>query len=292
MAREDTQYTADELELMNSGEKATQAAPAEETPPAEAAAEEQAAPAEAAAAPAEAPADAPAAEEPAASEPFIPQFDGTGPENYDEAKKALRAEKTDIRAKWSAGELSDEEYAQAEAGVEDKLEQLQAEYLTAQALTKANEQIKQQQARETLNSIAAAAKGQGIDYADEGLASLFDARMKAVAAEESFKGKPFGEIAAEAHRRVADLFGKTQASPAPTPAPTPAPAAAKAPAAPRPQIPPSLGNMPAAAAQPVANDLASQIAAIDDPDLAEAKLASLPPAQRNALLRSTMATTR
>lgn len=289
MAREDTQYTADELELMRGDKPAAtpETPPADEPAQAAADVDPDAAPAEAAAEPAaEALAAEPAAD--AAPEPFIPKFDGTGPENYDEAKKALRAEKTDLRAKWSAGDLSDEEYAQAEATIEDKLEALQGEYLTAQALTRANQQIEAQQAQATLSQIAAAAKGQGIDYADEGIAALFDTKMRGVAAEEAFKGKAFAEVAAEAHRRVAELFGKTAA---PAPAPATGKAAGTPPAA-RAAIPQTLSNLPAAAAQPLSQDLVSQLAAIEDPDMAEAKFASLSPAQRNALGRSTMAPTR
>lgn len=291
MAREDTQYTADELELMRGDKPAAtpEAPPADEPAQAAADVDPDAAPADAADEPAaEALAAEPAAD--AAPEPFIPKFDGTGPENYDEAKKALRAEKTDLRAKWSAGDLSDEEYAQAEATIEDKLEALQGEYLTAQALTRANQQIEAQQAKATLNRIATDAKEQGIDYADEGIAALFDTKMRGVATEEAFKGKEFAEIAAEAHRRVAELFGKT-AAPAPAPAPATGKAAGTPPAA-RAAIPQTLSNLPAAAAQPLSQDLVSQLAAIEDPDMAEAKFASLSPAQRNALGRSTMAPTR
>lgn len=282
---QDTQFTADELALMNGTAEPDQDTSTDDTPAVAVAEnddedqpEGDTAPAEAAPAAAD---EAPASDEPAAAEPFIPKFDATGPENYDEAKKAIRDEKTALRAKWSSGDLTDEQFAEAEAAVEDKMEALQAEFLTSQALARANQQIQAQQATQTLNAIATQAKAQGIDYADEGLAILFDAKMKAVKADQAFAGKDFADIAAEAHKRVASLLGKDKQQPTGT-------KADGAPPAERVRIPPTLSGMPAAAAMPVGQDLAAQLDAIDDPDQLEARWASLPTAQRNAMLRSTL----
>ena len=122
---------------------------------------------------------------------------------------------------------------------------------------------------------------QGIDYQDEGLAILFDAKLKAVKADQAFAGKGFAEVAAEAHNRVASLLGKDKPQPTGTKADGTKPAE-------RTQIPPTLSGLPAAAAMPVGQDLAAQLDAIDDPDLLETKWASLPSAQRNAMLRATL----
>lgn len=282
----DTQFTADELALMNGTAEPDQDAGTDDTPAVAVAEnddedqpEGDTAPAEAA--PAAADEAAPASDEPAAAEPFIPKFDATGPENYDEAKKAIRAEKLELRTKWSSGDMTDEQFAEAEAAVEDKMEALQAEFLTSQALARANQQIQAQKATQTLNAIAIQAKAQGIDYADEGLAILFDAKMKAVKADQAFAGKHFADIAAEAHKRVASLLGKDKPQPTGTKADGTKPAE-------RVQIPPTLSGLPAAAAMPVGQDLAAQLDAIDDPDQLEARWASLPTAQRNAMLRSTL----
>ena len=53
-------------------------------------------------------------------------------------------------------------------------------------------------------------------------------------------------------------------------------------------IPPTLGGMPQASANPVSNDAATAIVSMDDPDQAEAALASMPAAQRTELLRATI----
>lgn len=223
--------------------------------------------------------DQPAEQE--APEPFIPKFDATGPENYAEAKAALRQEKIEARQKWGTGDLSDDEFAKVEAAIDDRIEALQAEYLTAQALARANQQIQAQQQRETLAGIAAAAKRDGIDYADEALAIVYDTKLKAVKADEAFKGKSFAEIAQEAHARVAKLFGKGTTPATGTPADGTKPNA-------RANLPQTLGNLPAAAAPVLGDDLSQQFDAIDDPDLAEARWASMTAAQRNAMLRASL----
>lgn len=292
MARTDDQFTADELELMRgesapaqpepSPEALADAAMANEDPPADTATNTPAA------AEGETPADASLSSNDSEGQPegFIPQFDGTVPQGYDEQKKAIREEKLALRSKWSNGELSDEEWAAQEASLDDKYEALQAEYLTAQALQKANEQIAAQQQRETLQKLAKSAKAVGIDYSDPGLGSLFDNRLSMVASEEAFKGKPFEQIAAEANRRVLELFGKT--AKAADAAVEPNPKGKGAPVNERANIPPTLGQMPAAAAQPVNSNLDEMLATIDDPDILEAKWAALPTQQRSAVLRSTL----
>lgn len=227
--------------------------------------------------------DEPAAdadEAPASPEPFIPQFDATGPENYDEAKKAIRQERSEARQKWSMGELSDEQFAQVEATLEDRLEALQSEHLTAQALAKANAQIQAQQQRQTLEAIATKAKADGIDYADEGVAILYDTKLRQVLADAAFQGKPFSEQAAEAHARVAKLFGKATTPAAGTQADGAKPSE-------RSKVPPTLAQLPAAAAPNMGHDPAADDLG-DDPELAEARWAQMPTAKRNAVLRASL----
>jgi len=291
MKLQDTQYTADELALLNgeelpsdtaeagsaqaTGEEGTEAEAGNANEGQEAGStethEQQAATPETKAA------DEPA-EQPQA---FVPQFDATGPENYPEAKAALRQEKIDARQKWSTGDLTDEDFAKVEAAIDDRMEALQAEFLTAQALQRANQQIQAQQQRETLASIAAAAKKDGIDYGDEALAIVYDSKLKAVKSDEAFKGKSFAEIAQEAHARVAKLFGKATTPATGTPSDGTKPNA-------RANLPQTLGNLPAAAAPTLGDDLSQQFDAIEDPDLAEARWAAMSAAQRQAMLRASL----
>lgn len=215
------------------------------------------------------------------SEGFVPKFQADAPANYEDQKKALRTEKAELRQKWSSGELSDEEWSAQESALEDKYEALRDQYLTAQALQKANEQIQAQQQQDTLRRLAADAKKLGIDYSDRATASVFDIRLNEVAQDPAFQGKSFDVLAAEANRRTLEMFGKVPG------ANTVPPKAQGTPPPQRAKIPPTLANMPAAASQPV-SDETDAILNTDDPDLAEARWASLPTQKRSAMLRSTL----
>jgi hypothetical protein len=292
----DEQFTPDELEMM--GASSASAASANPPPSDEALADAavaapddgvangdhtEAADATAADASEQAAADATAESEP---QPFVPQFDGSAPADYEQQRKAIREEKAQLRAKWSSGELSDDEWAQQEIAIDDRYEALREQYLVAQALDKANKQIQEQQQRETLQNLANVAKRAGVDYADPGIAALFDNRLNAVAAEDGFKGKPFAEIAAEANKRVLSLFGKAAAAPAQQTQQPGAKTGTKP--SMRDTIPQTLANLPAAAAPQTGSDIDDQLAAIDDPDVLEARWAAMPASQRSAMLRSTL----
>lgn len=289
MRVQDTQYTEDELALMRGeSELPSEARASDDTPPvaanaevndpdlaAESATDDAPASAEAEAAAPEAEAEAdPQAEAPA---PF--QFDGSLPADYDAQKQALRAEKAELRAKWTSGDLSDDEFAEAEAKWEDKYEALQAEFLTAQALAKANAQIVAQENTKILRNIATEAAKQGIDYSDEAVAMVYDQKLAQVKNDPAFKDKPFAQVAAEAHARVSKLFGKATTPPTDTKADGAKPNE-------RNRIPQTLANMPAAAPSNVGDSMEDDLG--DDPDVAEARWAQMPTAKRQAVLRSTL----
>jgi hypothetical protein len=207
------------------------------------------------------------------------QFDGTLPADYSTQKQALRDEKAELRKQWSNGDLSDEDFAAAEAKWEDKYEALQASYLTAQALATANAQIVAQENTKVLRGIAAEAAKQGIDYADDSVAMVYDQKLTQVRNDPAFKDKTFAQVATEAHSRVAKLFGKATTPPTDTKADGAKPAE-------RTKIPQTLANMPAAAASNPGQDLEDDLG--DDPDIAEARWAQMPTSKRSAVLRSTL----
>lgn len=289
MKLQDTQYTDDELALMRGDDNLPSEAGNDDAPLPASAKNDLTDPdlaaegADDAPASAEADADTPAdtsAPEPQAEAPPPFQFDGTPPADYAAQKQALRAEKSELRTQWSNGDLSDEEFAAKEAEWDDKYEALQADYLTAQALAKANAQIVAQENQKTLRSIANAASKQGIDYADEAVAMVYDQKLAQVRGDDEFKGKSFAEQAAEAHSRVAKLFGKATTQSTETKADGARPDKRSA-------IPPTLAGMPSAGASNLNADPASDDLG-DDPDIAEAKWAQMPTSKRSALLRSTL----
>jgi len=278
MKLQDTQYAEDELALMR-GEDIAEVA----DEPAQAAAGDDTDDTEADTGNTDTESNTPANTEPVADTPKAEapfQFDGTLPEDYDAKKQALRAEKKDLRTQWSNGDLSDEEFAAKESEWDDKYEALQSDYLTAQALAKANAQIVARESQKTLQAIADAAAKQGIDYSDNALAMVYDQKLAQVKAEDGFKGKSFAEQAAEAHARVAKLFGKATTTPSDI-------KADGAKASDRTKIPTTLGSLPAAAAANLTDDATIDDLG-DDPDLAEAKWSQMPTSKRSAVLRATL----
>lgn len=286
MRVQDTQYTEDELALMR-GEELPSDAATDDAPLPASAKNDLTDPdleGEGAEVQADAPAsdDAPTAEvaaeiEAEAQAPF--QFDGTPPADYAAQKQALRDEKAALRTQWSNGDLSDEEFAAKEAEWDDKYEALQADYLTSQALAKANAQIVAQENTKVLRGIATEAAKQGIDYSDESVAMVYDQKLAQVKNDPAFKDKPFAQVAAEAHARVSKLFGKATTPPTDTKADGTKPNE-------RTRIPQTLANMPAAAPSNVGDSLEDDLG--DDPDVAEARWAQMPTAKRQAVLRSTL----
>lgn len=240
---------------------------------------------------AEAKPDAEAETEAAAAEPAKPAVEASQAYEVADTKaiadqrKTLRAEKAGIEAKWASGELSDEDRAAKIGELDDQLDTLLIEQTRAETLREANAQRAMQDQVSALKRIAATAKGQGIDYADDGMGAMYDAKLRAVAADPAFAGKAFEDVAAEAHARVLKAIGRDPAAPTPTPTPAPTPAKRESPRA---NIPPTLGAMPAAAAQPVGDELAAQIDAITDPDELERRWAALPASKRTSMLRSTV----
>ena len=110
-------------------------------------------------------------------------FKVEGPADYKAERQALRTEAADVEAKWSSGELSDEERASEIARIEDARDDLLIRHTRAETLRNANEQ----QAADTqasfqasitaaCTSIAAGSKAAGlIDYGtDTKAAKQFD----------------------------------------------------------------------------------------------------------------------
>lgn len=224
-----------------------------------------------------------------------PTYDKPEARDYETERKTLRASKTDIQKKWSDGELSDEEYAAKTAEVDDQLDALLVAKTEAQTIENLNKQAIIQDQQKVLNAISAASKqANELDYTDEKVATAFDNMLRTVAQDPDNAGKSFAELAQLAHTGLCAVRGIQRGS---VTQKTKDGAAGEAKdgektgdksASMRAAIPQTLGNMPAAAAVPVGNDAITSLAALDDPDAAEAALAAMPAAQRSALLRSTI----
>lgn len=222
-----------------------------------------------------------------------PTYEAPTARDFDAERKTLRGEKATLHKQWSDGELTDEDYQAKTADLDDKLDAILVEKTQAQTIENLNRQAVVQKQTDVLARIAADSKKAGLlDYGDEKTAKAFDSMFKAVASDPENEGKSFEDLANAAHTALCAVRGaKASAAPAPSPAPAPAPAAAApaAPAAPAMRnIPQTLNGLPPASMNPVSNDAATSIAAMDDPDAAEAALAAMPASQRTELLRSTI----
>lgn len=205
-------------------------------------------------------------------------------------RKALREQRAAIDGKWLGGGLSDAERATQVCEIDDQLDELLKRATRAETLAEVNRQNAINDQVRVIDSIRREGAKAGIDYKPDGdAAGQFDTALQVLAVRKDMAGKPFEDLAREAHRVVLALNGKLAAAPAPPPSAA-APAAPAPAPAPKParDIPPTLGHMPAAARAPIANDFMSEFAGIDDPDRAEAMLENMPARQREALLRSTV----
>lgn len=230
------------------------------------------------------------------AEPVRPTYEAPEARDFGAELKQVRDEQAVLRTKWTNGELGDDEYNAQLASLEDKRDAVLTAKVQAETIENLNRQAVVQSQNQVLASIMKASKEAGqLDYTDAKNATAFDKMLGAVMADPENGGKSFAELAQAAHDALCAVRGVKAAAPAPSPAPSPAgapapaPAAAAAPAAPTMRgIPPTLGGIPQASANPVSNDAATAIVSMDDPDQAEAALASLPASQRAELLRSTI----
>ena len=218
-----------------------------------------------------------------ASKPFKVE----GPADYKAERQALRTEAAQVEAKWSSGELSDEERAAEIARIEDARDELLISHTRAETLRTANEQ----QASDTkasfqasitaaCTSIAAGSKAAGlIDYgADTKAAKQFDNLLTMLVGDPDNAGKSAAELTRDAHRSVLALRGLSD---------KPAAAAPAAPAPPgRRDVPKAtLAELPSAAPTGLEDGALDKFSTLEGED-AEDYLASLPKHEQDRILRA------
>lgn len=249
------------------GAAAGQTPPSDGTPPADAAAgtEEE--------------------EAPAAAVPEAPRLlEVPDIASLTEQRKAISAKRAQVEEQWEQGAITDEQRAEQLDAIDSELFDLASRAGSAQALAEFNRQQIAAQQMAKLDELRAAGAKAGLDYSNADVADDFDAMMQRLAQRPEYAGKDFSALADEAHRRVMVLHGKLEAAAEPPPA-------AAAPAArpnPRAAALPVLSSLPPAGQPAVGNTLVEELAAIDDPDALEARIAAMSPQQRAQLTRSTM----
>lgn len=260
----------------------------------EAAAEEAPAAEGATETPAEDPAPQVAAEQPAEQpEPAAEPIKYTVPStDFAAQRDALRTQKKELLTKWSAGEMTDDDYSTQLDALDEQMATALIEQTRAATLHEANTQAEQRAAKAAADAenaamaaVAKASKAAGlVDYqTDTAAATQFDALFAAVKLDPANARLNATALVNKAHDAVLALRGLKTGKPQATTPTTPTP---------QKPLPQTLAHLPSAAAQAVGQELSEQLDAIEDPDVLEAKWASLSAAQRKQMLRATMPATR
>lgn len=223
---------------------------------------------------------------PTAPPPKPQAFDVPDTAALTDQRKALRTEKRDLTAKWSAGEVTDEEYADQTDALDDKLATLiasQTEAATLQRINSQNEARAKADAEAAENhamfATAQASKAAGlIDYGTNKVAAAqFDSLFAAAKIDPANAKLSAQQVVEKAHKAVLALNGLVEA-------PKPR-AETAAPAAPAPRnVPPSIGGLPNASQTVVQDELLAQFNQLEGDD-AERFMSSLTDKQVDRLMR-------
>ncbi len=204
-------------------------------------------------------------------------------------RNELRTSKRELLTKWSAGEMSDEEYAEAVEKVDDELAEVVQAQTRAATLHEVNTQTAERarQAAEAAENaamykVAVASKAAGlIDYQENKVAAAqFDSLFTAAKLDPANAKLTPDEVVAKTHKAVLALHGLAEPAPRQTQA-----SAAQAPTPPAPRaVPPGIGGIPNASQTVVQDEMFERFRTLEGDD-AEAFLAGLSEKQVDRLMR-------
>lgn len=222
-----------------------------------------------------------------------PVLEATTTKDFDVERKAIRAERRDIEAKWASGELSDDERQTQLDALDDRAETLIREQARADALREVNEaqqrayqqRIERMEQDATMGIIKAAKAAGTIDYVADQLAQRqFDMALNMLKADPSNARTRPNVLVDQAHAAVLALRGIAAAQPqANTAASQPQAKPQPQPKSPR-QVPVTLAGVPAAARPVVNDDIMEQVADMDPIEM-ERWMADLSPAQQRRVMQ-------
>jgi hypothetical protein len=214
--------------------------------------------------------DAPAA--PTQADPL--NFNVNAPADYKTGRSTLLAEKAEAMAKLMNGEIDTTEYAAIESRVMDSLEDLSAQRIRADTLQELNTQSAAQSQAAVIQSLIARTK-EDVPYATDAKAQRqFDMALGSLGADPDMAGKPFAELASEAHRVVMALRGVTPKTTAEQ---------AHAARLPKGQAPVTLRSLPSASTSNTGGNMEEQLSRLSGQEY-EAAYAKLTPQQRASML--------
>jgi hypothetical protein len=201
-------------------------------------------------------------------------FNVNAPADYKATRTTLLAEKAEAMGKLMNGEIDTTEYAAIESRVMDTLEDLSAQRIRSETLQELNTQSAAQSQSSVINSLIARTAAE-VPYATEAKAQRqFDMALSSLSADPDMAGKPFADLASEAHRVVMALRGLT-----------PKTTAAEAASArlPKGQAPVTLRSLPNASTSNTGGNMVDQLSRLSGQDY-EAAYNKLTPSQKASML--------
>lgn len=217
-------------------------------------------------------ADAPVTEDEEGEAPFLPTYNASLPENFDQQMQDLTSQRKTLLEQFRAGEIEVDDYQNQRDQLDDKLRDMDRQKLRAEMAADMNAQNAEAQEQYRVEQFFRSVKtSDGIDYRKStSLFAAINAEVKALGTEamrddSPNKDKPLEWFLREAHKRVKTSFGlvtvggKAPAADAGKGGKQPAdkPPRAAAPKVDDKTIPPSLGKLPAAQnSDPAANEFA------------------------------------
>lgn len=178
---------------------------------------------------------APAAEKPAAAP--APVFVANAPEDAKAKLADIATQKTELARKWEDGEVTGSEY-QAQL---DTLNEQQFDIKLAVREAEMAGRMQQQQIENQWTNDCNKFLADNPEYADKERLAMLDASVRALALIPANQGLANHLALEKAHKMVKGAYGEAVSAAAPAAKPT-----AKQPVVPKPEIPPNIGNAPAA----------------------------------------------
>lgn len=216
----------------------------------------------------------------ATDRPFVPQYSAEVPPDAKEKITALQAEEADAFKKLMDGEISAEDYQAVRTRTSTEIDTIKEQSLTAKIFEQANQQTADQLARAEWTRAETASfnafKTEGLDYkARPALLAAYNTHLKALGADPKNENRDAQWFLTEAHRLTkADLGIVT--NPGTKPGDATATRSGVDPA----EIPPTLRNVPMAAANAVNADEFAHMRNLTGLELEKAH-ARLTPEQRD-----------
>lgn len=212
-------------------------------------------------------------DDPPVNETFQPEYQADPVEGYDEKIAELKSRREKLRDDWDNGEIDMREYDEQREVIEMETLELREAQVKAQISAESREQSRQQQWIWEQNRFLREASNKEL-YSTPIMRSALDTAIKQLAQEDETEHEMHWYLE-EADRRVRELFGKAASTDAKPPSNRQSKKGARKN---QPEIPPNLGDAPAADQPEVTSDEFAHLNGLDGIEL-EQELSKMTKAQ-------------